>query len=430
MSDQAPVSINGDEHDDRAFLCREAILNRRQRVIGYEFMLHKGITSRARVLTSAIGKFYDVALIAHLITIGIDRMLGKRSAFVALFTLDSLHDPGIEQLPAKHIVLSIDIDKLRQANADQRQRITDLHEAGFRIACLFDGRIESNDHQHYALAQYLILDLSRPSDLDISHAINTILSKCPHLEVLIKNILVHEEFSAVFSNSTYGQQVEYFQGPFVTSREPWEDKPVEANKLRIIELLNKVKQDEALQTIAETLKRDPVLLFKILRYVNSPLTGLRTHVETAEQAVLVLGRDKLYNWLSLLLFITNQDTGDEFALLDNALIRARMIELVGSRVLGPKHGSALFLTGIFSLLDVLLKLPLHRALGYLKLPESVVDALLNEHGDYYPFLELALACETGTPKEVTAIAERIGLTEDDVNEHHIDAIVWANQLED
>ncbi|MBB5018774.1 EAL and modified HD-GYP domain-containing signal transduction protein [Chitinivorax tropicus] len=429
MSEQAPVSINGDEHDDRAFICREAILNRQQRVIAYEFLLHKGITSRARILTPTISKFYDVALIAHLLSIGIDRMLGKRAAFVSLFTLDSLFDPGVENLPAKHIVLSIDIDKFRQATPDQLNRVNDLRQGGFRFACLFDGKVLPEDKTYYALAQYLTLDLSRPAEQDIAQAINTILGQCPHLELLVKNILVHEEFSAVFSGSSYSQQIEYFQGPFVTSREPWEDKPVEASKLRIIELLNKVKQDEDPQAVADSLKRDPVLLFKILRYVNSPLTGLRTQVETAEQALMVLGRDKLYSWLSLLLFVANQESGDEFALLDSALIRARLIELTGARILGAPHGSALFLTGIFSLLDILLKLPLHRALGYLKLPDALIDALVNEQGDYYPFLELALACETGTPKEVAMIAARLGLTEDEVNEYHVQAIVWANQLE-
>lgn len=429
--DEPALSINGQLRDERAFLCREAILDRDQRVAGYEFMLHRSLTQRVKLQTSAIARLYDIALIAHMLAVGIDRLLGKRMAFVPLFTLESLNDKGIDDLSAAHCVLSFDFELFRATPfEDVSARIAELRQRGFRICVVFDGRFELTDLAVYRQVDFLAIDLSRPTDTDIASPISAILSERPAIQLLAKNIVLHEEFNAVYDSAALSQQVQYFQGPFVTSREPWEDKPIEASKLRIIELLNKVKQEVDSTAIADTLRRDPVLLYKLLRFVNSPLTGLRAKVETPEQAVMVIGRDKLYGWLSLLLFVSGEDLGEEFALLDNALIRARFMEQIGKPSLGEAQSTNLFLTGIFSLLDVLLKQPMHRALGYLNLPQDVVDALLHDSGPCFPYLQLAIACENATPKELAELATPLTLTEQDVNREHIEAIVWANRFED
>jgi c-di-GMP-related signal transduction protein len=51
-------------------------------------------------------------------------------------------------------------------------------------------------------------------------------------------------------------------------------------------------------------------------------------------------------------------------------------------------------TGVFSLLDTMLGMPLEKALDALALPEPVVAALLHNEGPLAPFLALTIACET------------------------------------
>lgn len=54
-----------------------------------------------------------------------------------------------------------------------------------------------------------------------------------------------------------------------------------------------------------------------------------------------------------------------------------------------------FVTGVFSLLDTMLGMPMDRALDSIALPESVIAALLLQRGPLAPLLELCIACETG-----------------------------------
>ncbi|MEN9454715.1 MAG: hypothetical protein RL210_234, partial [Pseudomonadota bacterium] len=148
-----------------------------------------------------------------------------------------------------------------------------------------------------------------------------------------------------------------------------------------------------------------------------------------EQALMVIGRDKLYNWLTLLLYVTGEGSGLEYALLNDSLVRGRMLELIGSERLGKQHANNLFLTGMFSLLDVLFHKPLPKILSLLTLPDEIKQALLESQGLYYPYLQVVYACESGTPKELENIATSMQMAVNDINCRHVESLVWAQQVE-
>ena len=72
------------------------------------------------------------------------------------------------------------------------------------------------------------------------------------------------------------------------------------------------------------------------------------------------------------------------------LTRGRKVVIFG---LPGEEADNAFIVGVFSLLDVMLEMPMDRILENLLLPEPVCDALLHRTGIYGPFLELAEACE-------------------------------------
>ncbi|MDQ6640482.1 MAG: HDOD domain-containing protein, partial [Pseudomonadota bacterium] len=43
----------------------------------------------------------------------------------------------------------------------------------------------------------------------------------------------------------------------------------------VVELIHRVDNEEPIERLENTLKRDPSLAFKLLRYINSPACGLR-----------------------------------------------------------------------------------------------------------------------------------------------------------
>ena len=115
----------------------------------------------------------------------------------------------------------------------------------------------------------------------------------------------------------------------------------------------------------------------------------------------------------------------ERALVEQALVRARMMETLGAGTVDPDLA---FLTGLLSLLDQLLGRPIGDVLSQITLPSDVKDALLTQTGPYAPLLELAKVCEQGDQALMAAAASKCRLAEDAVNTQLIAALSWAHTV--
>ena len=109
--------------------------------------------------------------------------------------------------------------------------------------------------------------------------------------------------------------------------------------------------------------------------------GFQQPIRSIAHALVIIGYKQLYRWLTLLSTSGKADPRSK-ALLQNALVRARMTELLGQKKLSPAEREGLFIVGIFSLLDVLLNVPMEQALEQLQLPAPVMAALARREGIY------------------------------------------------
>jgi EAL and modified HD-GYP domain-containing signal transduction protein len=140
----------------------------------------------------------------------------------------------------------------------------------------------------------------------------------------------------------------------------------------------------------------------------------------------MLGYAPLYRWLVLLL-ATASTSGYSPVLMETAVVRARLCELLGQTHLPRGEGEHLFVAGMFSLLDRLLGLPMNEVLDTIQLPEQVVRALLGREGAYGPYLALAEACELNSDL-VASLAASLDISPDDVNKAHLSALAWAQNV--
>jgi EAL and modified HD-GYP domain-containing signal transduction protein len=204
---------------------------------------------------------------------------------------------------------------------------------------------------------------------------------------------------------------------------------VNTNHLRLFELLNLIQKDADITELVDVFKLDPMLTYKFLRYINSAGGGLVMKVTTIEHAIAVLGQTKLYRWLTLLLYSGGTVNPKDLALMENAMVRGRMTEMLGHDVFPSGDWDNLFIVGFFSLLDVLLRMPMGQALAHLNLSEELIQALVYKEGRYAPFLDLAIACEQFNPETIAELATTCGLDVKKVNLAHIDAMLWALEVE-
>lgn len=194
----------------------------------------------------------------------------------------------------------------------------------------------------------------------------------------------------------------------------------------ILQLMQMVQKNEDIPKIESVLKRDPALSYKLLRFINSAGFGAGREIQSLRQAITMMGYAPMYRWLTLLL-ATASTSGYSPVLMETAVVRGRLTELLGIKALKRGEGENLFVAGMFSLLDRLLGLPMKEVLDTIQLPDEVVAALLTRGGMYGPYLALAEACELDS-NLVASLAKSLEIDPVDVNKAHLSALAWAQNV--
>jgi EAL and modified HD-GYP domain-containing signal transduction protein len=225
----------------------------------------------------------------------------------------------------------------------------------------------------------------------------------------------------------YRLGADFFRGEFINGCDREKGSKSTVNRLRVLQLLNKLRQAADIESLEEELKQDPVLSYRVLAYANSPLLGVAHKITQLRQAMTIVGRNNLYRWLASLLFNVADPGYCEWALAEQALARAALMERLGKGVAGVRQ-DALFLTGLFSLLDRLMGRPMEVLATQIQLAEDIHTALVRREGVLAQFLALAEACERMDPETIAQKAEALGLSSRTVSLAIFDALAWAHAM--
>jgi c-di-GMP phosphodiesterase len=203
-------------------------------------------------------------------------------------------------------------------------------------------------------------------------------------------------------------------------------KALSASAHRICELLNHLALDRDTRIVAQSVRADVALSYRLLRYANSPAVGVRRAVESVDDAVMLLGRQELQRWLNMLLLSVSESRQASRAVQEMALARGRLFEKLAQQKAEPAPQN-LFTMGLMSMLEVLLQVPLADALRPLRLSEPVLQALLQRQGPYAVYLELAEALDAVDAARIDALARQFGGNEA-VQEMADKAWAWAGEV--
>ena len=198
----------------------------------------------------------------------------------------------------------------------------------------------------------------------------------------------------------------------------------------ILELMRRIDKEESINRLEDTLKLDPTLAFKLLRYINSPAFGLRVEVGSFRHALQLLGYQRLKRWLALLLASASKDRDMKpvmFAALRRGLLMEELARASGSG--NDEMRNEAFICGVFSLLDRMMKQPFADLLKAVPVPDSVRQVLVDGVGPYQPFLELVRAVENESLFDVRESAERLLLGVGEINRVVLRTLAQAVQIQ-
>lgn len=402
------------------FLARQPILDRDQNTVAYELLFRNSTTNAASVTD-------DLLATAHVITnlfseMGVQSVIGNNLGFVNV-SGDMLLADMIELLPANQMVLEI----LETVSIDQRiiDRCIALKKMGFTIA-LDDFSLMRDEYRELMpLIDIVKVDLM---EFDRGALINATqkLKKYP-AKLLAEKIDSQEQF-----NTCAQLGFHYFQGYFFAKPTVLSSKRADPSQLALLKLLGLVLEDASTPALEAAFKQDPKLTYNLLRLVNSVASGVNQHINSLSQAIIVLGRRQLQRWLQLLLF-TLQAGPSNFPspLMQLAATRGKMMEIL-SRIDNNKdrgYQEHAFMTGIFSLLETLIGMPLKDIIEQLRLPDDIRAALLERGGTLGRLLALCEELEKGNFAAVeTILTDLPGLNARDVTEAQLAAARWVASL--
>jgi EAL and modified HD-GYP domain-containing signal transduction protein len=160
--------------------------------------------------------------------------------------------------------------------------------------------------------------------------------------------------------------------------------------------------------------------------------GRAQSVTSLRHALVLLGRRQLRVWLQLLLYTAERgERSLASPLLQLAAVRGKLMELLATRQPGPESvlKELAFITGILSLMDVLLEIPHAEILRELNLPVPVEAALLQREGEIGELLNLAEGLEREDTKTVRDTMQRMGnVDHDSLARMQLAAYQWANEI--
>lgn len=400
---------------NNAYIARQPIVDAEHRLIAYELLFRHSAHAQSAHIESDVDA--GISVISNtLFNMGTEWLLKGKLAFVNM-EISMLMSSFSTLLPKDNVVIEV-LETVR-VTPEALERLQELKAAGYRFA-LDDFNYLPESDSLLPLASYVKLDVLAHTPQDLARMVHA-LRKYP-VQLVAEKVETPEQFRHCRSLG-----FDFFQGYYFARPENIVTRVINPTHATVLQLMEKVRTDADLHELETLFKKDVALTFKLLRYINSAGFGLSCEVQSIRHAVSILGMQPLYRWLSLLL-VTAGSGPTAPTLARTAITRGRLCELLGKENLPRNDQDNLFIVGVFSLLPALLEISMEQLLDRVVIPDTFADALLQRAGLYGPFLALAEAVESGELARLEAISMSLMLTSERVNEAHMQALAWVEQL--
>lgn len=393
------------------FIARQPIFDHNQHVIGYELLYRSGWNNSFSPgsMQVASRSLADTAIL-H----GVDLLTSSTRAFINC-TREDLLEGVICVFPPSRTV--VEILETVAPEPEILEACRQLKKLGYQVA-VDDFAGDSHLMPLIEVADIVKVGwLAAPRDLRES-----LPGRLPKHRLLAEKIETPEEFEEAKQAGYHWFQGYFFARPRVMAVR---DIPAfQVNYVRALRAANQAALDFA--EIEKSVKQEPSLLYRLLRYLNSPLFGFRQPIVSISHALALLGEKKLRRWISVVCFaVLAGDKPQE--LVRTSLIRARFCELLAARVGMKRRAPELFLLGLLSLLDALLDRPMGDVLREIPVHRDLADALRGSKTTFRSILDAVRSYECGDWEEWRLAASELPLAEAEIPPIFLASLEWADQ---
>lgn len=365
-------------------IARQPIVDNKLSTIAYELLYRRDAQAMDADVYDQVGATAQV-ITTSLLDLGLHNLVGSGKAFVN-FPRGYLINPSGVPLPKEHTVIEV----LETAGFDAvlLASLRRWHSAGFKLA-LDDFVFEPKLSPFVEIAEYVKLDIKALGKEAFHKQVEML--RPYKVKLIAEKVETWEDYH--FAKLL---EVDYYQGYFFEKPESISHKASRVNQMTLLQLMAAMmKANElSISELESIVSQDIGLVHKLLKYLNSPMTGLMASVDSLRLAIMLIGVDQLKAITNLLLM--SEMTADREALQSQVLLRAKHAELFAKQRQYANE-DRYFLAGMLSLIDVCVGIDLDSILSELPLPLEFTSAIVERSGRVGYTLDLIEAYEKQRP---------------------------------
>ena len=324
--------------------------------------------------------------------LGTTTLSGGKPIFVSLNNISLFSSLESECKNTNHAPILL-IDQTFPPVSMYTDRIRELREFGYHFAIR---NLPVHCYEDYApiLSQmdYILIDCQKIDAIKASFYFRKLY---PDICICASNIPDTETFGKLSPAET----ISLFEGTFFRMPVTRGEHKVSPLKINYISLLNLIEEDDFdLTKAADIISQDTALIISLLRLANT--RSFNSEITSVRVAVSMPGQKDLTRWI--------QTTVIEKLCSDkpNELMRLSLLRAKFAENLAPVFGMAmrsqeLFLTGLFSILDIILDCSMEEALSMVRVSGKIRTALLEHTGSLAEVLHFIVKYESAEWQEVS-----------------------------
>lgn len=351
--------------------------------------------------------------------LGTTTLSGGKPIFVSLNNISIFSSLESECKNTNHAPILL-IDQTFPPVSMYTDRIRELREFGYHFAIR---NLPVHCYEDYApiLSQmdYVLIDCQKIDAVKASFYFRKLY---PDICICASNIPDMETFGKLSPAET----ISLFEGTFFRMPVTRGEHKVSPLKINYISLLNLIEEDDFdLTKAADIISQDTALIISLLRLANT--RSFNSEITSVRVAVSMLGQKDLTRWI--------QTTVIEKLCSDkpNELMRLSLLRAKFAENLAPVFGMAmrsqeLFLTGLFSILDIILDCSMEEALSMVRVSGKIRTALLEHTGSLAEVLHFIVKYESAEWPEVSRQLVLKNIEIPDVSHAWVSSLQWYAKL--
>ena len=351
--------------------------------------------------------------------LGTTTLSGGKPIFVSLNNISIFSSLESECKNTNHAPILL-IDQTFPPVSMYTDRIRELREFGYHFAIR---NLPVHCYEDYApiLSQmdYILIDCQKIDAVKASFYFRKLY---PDICICASNIPDMETFGKLSPAET----ISLFEGTFFRMPVTRGEHKVSPLKINYISLLNLIEEDDFdLTKAADIISQDTALIISLLRLANT--RSFNSEITSVRVAVSMLGQKDLTRWI--------QTTVIEKLCSDkpNELMRLSLLRAKFAENLAPVFGMAmrsqeLFLTGLFSILDIILDCSMEEALSMVRVSGKIRAALLEHTGSLAEVLHFIVKYESAEWQEVSRQLVLKNIEIPDVSHAWVSSLQWYAKL--